>query len=134
MDDPLLELLREPRMLHHRDTEASWFRLVDVQQALSQRGYGGPADIVIEIEDDNLAPWNTGKWRLQADETAAEANSTTESANARMNVKTLASLFTGTRRATDLYHWGLLEAGKADLAMLDRLFATTYAPHCPDHY
>lgn len=134
VDDPLLELVREPRMLHHRDTEASWFRIVDVPTALGQRGYDTGGAVVIEIEEDSLAPWNSGKWHLQVADGTGVAEQTTQSADVRMPVKTLASLFTGTRRATDLEHWGLLHGDAGAVAMLDRLFQTTYAPHCPDHY
>jgi predicted acetyltransferase len=134
LDDPLLDLLSEPRMLHHRDHEASWFRLVDVPQALSQRGYQGSGSVVLEITEDSLAPWNAGKWHLQVEDSVATVAATKAPATAQLSVKTLGSMFTGTRRASDLNHWGLLQTDVESLATLDAIFATTHAAHLPDHY
>ncbi len=134
VDDPLIELLSEPRMAHHRDHEATWFRIVDVPQALAQRGYTASGSIVLEVEQDSLAPWNSGRWLLQVEDGQATVEATQKAANVQLSVKALASLFTGTRRAVDLSHWGLLTADDVALTTLDQLFATRYAPHCPDHY
>lgn len=134
IDDPLLELLQEPRMLHTQDTEPSWFRIVDVEQALANRGYDSTGEVVIAIDDDSLAPWNAGRWHLHAEAGEVHVSATQRSADVHTTVKCLAAMFTGARRATDLYHWGLLDADPNLLPQLDRLFATRYAPHCPDHY
>lgn len=134
IDDPLLDLVSEPRMLHHRDQEASWFRLVDVAQALVQRGYQGSGSVVLEIEEDSLAPWNTGRWHLQIEDSVATVTATQKPATAQLSVKTLASMFSGCRRASDLSHWGLLQADAETLQALDAIFTTKYAAHLPDHY
>ena len=134
MDDPAVELFAEPRMLHCCDREGSWMRIVDAESALAGRGYQGAGSVVIEVVGDDLAPWNNGRWHLEADAEEARCRRTEASADVTLSSKTLSSLFTGMRTASQLSAWGLLEADRAAVAALDGLFAQTYAPHCPDHY
>ncbi len=65
VDDPLLHLLADPRAARARTRDGLWVRIVDLPAALAQRGYAAPADVVIEVTDDDC-PWNTGRWRLRA--------------------------------------------------------------------
>ena len=136
MDDPALALFQEPRMLHSQDTEASWWRIVDVAGALSQRGYDVEADINIGVAGDDLAKWNNGCWRLSTEEGGAKASvaASSKSADVTLSVKSLTSLFCGMYRARDLANWGLIDGDASAITRLDRLMATQYAPHCPDHY
>ncbi|GGO00068.1 UPF0256 protein [Microbispora rosea subsp. aerata] len=65
VDDPITHLLAEPRQLNAVWVDDLWIRLVDVDRALAARAYAAPADLVIEVEDE-LCPWNAGRWRLKA--------------------------------------------------------------------
>jgi predicted acetyltransferase len=136
VDDPAEELLAEPRLLHTTDQEGSWFRVIDVEEALARRGYCGPAHGSIRVVDDELAPWNVGTFAIETDGTTAsvERLATTDDVDATVTVKALGSMFTGMRSIRRLRSWGLIDANDDAIDRLDGLFATTYAPHAPDHY
>ncbi len=134
VDDPLKEIFMEPRMLHTRDAEGSWLRIVDVEAALRERGYIRPGKVTISIDEDSLAPWNTGTWSLEASPEEAAVTSSANQPDATMSIKSLASLFCGNHSARTLRSWGLLQADDAGIETLDNLFQPHHAPHCPDHY
>lgn len=62
-DDPLLWWAGGPRAVRVRHYDGLWLRLVDVDKALTARGYSGPVDVVLDVVDD-LCPWNARRWRL----------------------------------------------------------------------
>ena len=137
MDDPAESMLAEPRMLHTQDLEATWWRLVDAPAALIQRGYDVSQSLVIEISGDQLAPWNNGTWHLQTTADAAEKSQLTATSKApelAISIKALTGLFSGMYKARTLANWGQINADRDAIARADRIFATTFAPHCPDHY
>ena len=134
LDDPAPELFVEPRLLHTEVRDGVWFRLVDASAALAQRGYCVDQMLTIEIEKDDLAPWNGGRYRLDASRDGAKVVPTTRTPDIRTNVKALASLFTGMRSARQLANWGLLDGDDDAIERATELFATRHAPHCPDNF
>ncbi len=133
-DDPAVEFFMEPRLLHARDHEGFWLRVVDVPQALSGRGWDADGELTIAVAEDALAPWNTGTWRVSVSGGAAEVASGDGRPDLRLSVKALALLYTGRRSARELGAWGMLEGEPGALRRADALFATPHAPHCPDHF
>ena len=134
LDDPAMEYFREPRMLHTRDNEGIWLRVVDVAPALEGRGYDTSAKIVIGIADDSLTPWNGGSYELEVSPTGARVSKGDATPDVVLSLKTLASLYCGFRGARDLAHWGYLEGSEGAIAKASQIFATRHAPHCPDHF
>lgn len=63
VDDPVLHLLADPRRLRPQVSDGLWVRLLDVGQALAQRGYSCPVNVVIEVGDSDC-PHNRGRWHL----------------------------------------------------------------------
>ena len=49
---------------------ALWVRLVDLPRALSERAYGEPFEVVLEVADE-VCPWNAGRWALRWDGSTA---------------------------------------------------------------
>ena len=133
-DDPAVELFAEPRLLDARDNEGAWFRIVDLAGALAARGYSGDGTLRIGIPDDDLTPWNQGTWQLEVRDGAATINKTTEAPDIVASIKSLTSLYTGFRSARMLASWGLITASQQAAMTADALFATSHAPHCPDHF
>jgi predicted acetyltransferase len=72
-DEPIMQMVDEPRTLGGRQTDSLWVRITDVPAALSRRRYQIPVDLVIEV-DDPLLPENAGRWRLRADEPLGDAS------------------------------------------------------------
>ena len=133
-DDPLPELVHEPRMLRQVDQEASWFRVVDAATALAARGYDCEGQLSIEVRHDALTPWNDGVWLLDYSPDGSTVTQITGKADLTMSSTGLSALFTGTRRVSDLVHFGLVQGEAKHLHRWDQVFATRYAAHCPDHY
>lgn len=134
VDDPAPDLFIEPRLLHTQDLEGTWWRVVDAQSALALRGYDVAGSLVLAIADDELAPWNNGRWHLDAGPQGAEVRATTAAADIELSVRALSSLYSGNRSAQQLANAGLLAGAPDTLVKLDQIMRTRYAPHCPDHY
>src|SRR5207248_9080077 len=66
IDHPLLLLLAEPRRARFTLGDALWVRLVDVEAALSARGFNAGDEVVLEVSDE-FCPWNAGRWLLSPD-------------------------------------------------------------------
>ncbi len=64
-DDPILQLLVDPRRARTRLFDGLWVRVIDLPAALMARAYASLVDVVIEVTDAYL-PANEGRWRLQA--------------------------------------------------------------------
>ena len=129
--------MAEPRMLHTKDTEATWWRIVDAVAALAQRGYGHQERLVLGIAGDDLAPWNNGTWCLETTSglaNDAQVNAVSDAPDVELSVRALAGLYSGMYSARTLANWGQLSGSEQGIAIADRLFSTTFAPHCADHY
>jgi predicted acetyltransferase len=108
--------------------------LVDVPAALAQRGYDGEGALVLAIDEDDLAPWNTGSWRVEYGPEGAVVTQTDAVADVSLSVRALSSLYSGHNSARHLANAQLLEASDTGLVQLDQMMRTRFAPHCPDHY
>jgi predicted acetyltransferase len=64
-DDPILQLLADPRRARTQLFDGLYVRIVDLPAALMARTYAAAVDVVIEVTDEQL-PANEGRWRLQA--------------------------------------------------------------------
>ncbi|MGE0621690.1 MAG: enhanced intracellular survival protein Eis [Pseudomonadales bacterium] len=133
-DDPAWELFAEPRMLNARDREGAYFRIVDVPGALTGRGYQSDGECVIAVAPDRETPWNAGTWRLAVSGGQAEVAPTTDAADVTFSIRSLASAFTGFRSVRRLASWGLVDGSEEAIRRADALFATRYAPSCPDNF
>ena len=134
MDDPAMELFMEPRMLNCQDNEGIWLRIVDVEKALTERGYINSGSIRIAITADDLAPWNAGTYEIEASEQGATVRKVQGKGDLQLSVKALASLYSGYRNATELASYGLIEGEVKSLSTADRIFFTPHKPHCPDNF
>ena len=133
-DDPAVEFFMEPRLLHARDHEGFWLRVVDVRNALAGRGWDADGTLSIAVAEDSLAPWNGGTWLVSVSGGSAEVVPGSATPDLHLSVKALALLYTGRRSARELAAWGMLDGEPAALRRADALFATPHAPHCPDHF
>ncbi|WP_250563976.1 GNAT family N-acetyltransferase [Sphaerisporangium fuscum] len=96
VDDPIMHLLAEPRLLNAGWLDEMWVRVVDVERALPERAYSAPVDVVIEVEDD-VCPWNAGRWRLSADAEGATCVRTDAPADLALPVSVLGAAYLGGR-------------------------------------
>ena len=130
IDDPAPHLFLEPRMLYALQTDGLLARIVDVEQALTQRGYDGDGRVTFSVEDE-LAPWNAGRWELEVGEGQARMRRTNREPELTMPVGTLAPIMFGHLTASQLARMGRLTANEPNaLRRWDSLFGTAFPPAC----
>jgi len=134
LDDPLPELLAEPRLLHAAGNEGVWLRIVDVAGAMAARGYCCDGEITFSVSDDQLTPWNDGGYHLTVSNGQASVERTGRTTELNLTCKALASIWCGRHRLSQLAHWGLVDGSPDIMARADSLLATRHLPHCPDHF
>jgi predicted acetyltransferase len=133
LDDPLIYQVEEPRALNTRASDGALVRIVDVEAALTARGYDGRGRLLIAVEDA-YAPWNSGVWRLTVDG-GAEVQRVSAEPQLCMTPRVLALLASGYQPARVLARAGLLHcADPTALAVADALFGTSHVPVCLDHW
>jgi len=107
VDEPLLQLVNEPRQLGAKMCDALWLRIVDLPAALAARQYAADVDVVLDITDE-LLTHNAGRWRLRASAFGgASCERTTDEADLACDVKALGAAYLG-----DQVLGGLAAAGQ----------------------
>ncbi len=128
LDHPLFFLLANPRRMRFRMGDALWVRLVDVEAALSGRGYAADGSVVFELADE-FCPWNEGRWRLEG----GTASRVEEEPELRLDVQALGSVYLGGFTFAELARAGRVEElREGALARADAMFHSDRAPWCPE--
>lgn len=107
-------------------------RIVDVAGALSRRGYPAVnAEVDLQVTDSAL-PDNAGRYRLLVSDGVASVEPGGRG-SVRLDVRTLAALYSGFVAPSELVRAGLLEATPTSTALLAMLFAGT-VPAMTDYF
>lgn len=135
VDEPVLDMLVDPRAVDRRVLDGLWLRLVDVDRALMSRRYASSVDVVLEVTD-RFCPWNAGRWRLRTDgDGSATVTRTQHAGHLALDVTDLAAAFLGGSTLTGLARSGrVVEHEPGTLLATSRAFATDCAPHCPEPF
>jgi predicted acetyltransferase len=133
-DDPLVNMIAEPRLLNVTRRDGIMARLVTIEDALPLRPYAATVELRFRLIDP-LCPWNDGRWRLDA---APEGATMTRTDSADVDLVTtpdvLASMAFGRISATDATRAGLLELrDDTALARWDAAMRTQFAPYEAEH-
>jgi GNAT superfamily N-acetyltransferase len=96
VEDPLLTWVGGPRATSDVATyDSLWIRLVDLPEALEQRAWSAPCDVVVDVADTH-APWNAGTWRIRATEDGASTvERTTAAPDLALPVEALGAAYLG---------------------------------------
>ena len=130
VDDPLLHLLAEPRLVHAKQSESLYVRLVDVPAALAARTYAADVEVVLEVRDPQCQ-WNARRWRLSGGRSGATCVPCDGPADLVLDVGDLGAAYLGgttltSRRAT------VREHSPGALARTSTAFGPVeVAPWCP---
>jgi len=125
-DTPLLWLLADRQRLARTLFESLWLRLVDVPTALSERTYATPFDVRLEVSD-RYAPWNAGRWHVEADTEGARVQATDQACDLSLDVSHLGAAYLGQKPLLGALRAGLvIEHTPGTVARLDT------ALHRPD--
>jgi hypothetical protein len=130
VDDPLLHWAGGPRSVDSVATlDSLWVRLVDLPDALTDRSWSAPCDVVVDVVD-RTAPWNQGRWRLHADASgSAEVERTDAEADLRLPVEALGAAYLGAGNLYALARAGLVAEQRPGAARdLWRALRTDVAP------
>ncbi|MFF0344150.1 GNAT family N-acetyltransferase [Kribbella sp. NPDC004875] len=127
-DDPLLDLLLDPRAPSPITRDGLWIRPVDVGRALAGRTYARDVDVVIEVADDFL-PWNAGRWHLVGGPDGATCESVSRDADLTLDVRDLGAVYLGRPSLERLGRAGLVAEHTAGaLAATAQAFSTSRLP------
>ncbi|WP_350278526.1 GNAT family N-acetyltransferase [Kribbella sp. HUAS MG21] len=127
-DDPLLDLLLDPRAPGAVTRDGLWVRTVDVGRALAGRTYARDLDVVVEVIDDFL-PWNAGRWHLTGGPDGASCELVTRDADLTIDVRDLGAVYLGRPSLERLGRAGLVAEHTAGaLAATSEAFSTSRLP------
>lgn len=127
-DDPLLELLLDPRAPEPITRDGLWVRPVDVGRALATRTYAREIDVVLAVTDGFL-PWNIGRWHLAGGPGGATCETTSRPADLTIDVRELGAVYLGRPSLVRLGAAGLVEEHTAGaLAAASEAFSASRLP------
>ena len=109
VDDPLLLWVGGPRATADVATyDSLWVRLVDLSEALQDRAWSAPCDVVVEVADP-FAPWNDGSWRIRANPAGeATVERTTAESDVSLRVEALGAAYLGGGNLVAMHRAGLV--------------------------
>ncbi|HWB34775.1 MAG TPA: GNAT family N-acetyltransferase [Rugosimonospora sp.] len=94
VDEPVLQMVNEPRRLGAAQRDALWVRVTDLPAALAGRRYATPVDVVLGVTDA-LLPENAGTWRLTGDTGSATCARTGADPDLSLDVQALGAAYLG---------------------------------------
>ncbi|HTM23239.1 MAG TPA: GNAT family N-acetyltransferase [Kofleriaceae bacterium] len=120
---PSLRVLRDP--VHSVDRTHTWMlRIIDVETALAARGYPAGLTTTLDLDiDDDLLPGNRGRFRLAVAGGSGRVERGEGQGSLRIDVRGLASLYSGYLPAQELRLHGLADGDADTLARASALFA-----------
>lgn len=134
VDDPVQQLVTDPRALELKIGDGLWVRLVDVPAALSGRTYASDIDVVLDVSDE-FCPWNAGRYRLSGGPKGAECSRTADAADLAISATDLAAAYLGGIRLTEIAGAGRVAESRAGaLLAASRAFTADREPWCPDGF
>jgi predicted acetyltransferase len=133
-DDPLLDLLVEPRRLNLKLRDGMFLRLLDVPAVMAARRFAVDGHLVFDVADPFI-PELEGRFELAVRDGTAECAPTREPADLSCSVVELGATYLGGssfRRLARARRVRELRAGA--LARADAMFAWDPAPWCALHF
>ncbi|GAA3103104.1 UPF0256 protein [Streptosporangium carneum] len=135
VDDPLPLLAADPdQVVVTRTWPALWLRLVDLESALTRRGWARDVEAVLEVRDERI-PANHGRWSLRAGRDGASCRRVDAAPDLTLAVRDLASAYLGDTPVRRLVAAGLaVEHTPGTAERLDAALATPLAPFAADQF
>lgn len=130
-NDPLLQMLLEPRRLGLRIRDGMWLRVVDVPAALQARGYSADGSVVLEVRDDFI-PGAGGRWRLTTSGGEGRVEPATDGPEISLDAADLGAVYLGAASLSDLARAGRTEElVPGARARADAMLAWPVVAWCP---
>jgi predicted acetyltransferase len=132
VDHALLRMIVEVRRLHARLNDAVWLRIVDLEEALTQRSYADEGSVVLDVID-TFCEWNTGRWKLTSRSSGHSLDEVQGDADLVLDIRDLGAVYLGGNTFAQLAHAGRVEeTSPGGIARADALFNTDNKPWCPE--
>lgn len=127
-DDPLVLWAPTVRGLGGL-SDSLWLRVVDLPKAVSERGFAGACDLVVEVRDDLLSD-NAGRWRWHVDASGrGTVERTDDPADLSLGITDLAAVWLGGETVAARARAGfVIERTPGATASLSRALATPTGP------
>jgi predicted acetyltransferase len=133
-DDPLKQMLADPRALNVRPTDALWVRLVDVGAALSARRYPTNINLVFEVRDE-FCPWNTDRWHVWGHPAGAFCDRTDRDPDLVLGIEALSAAYLGGVSLATLQAAGrVTEISPGAVTLASTAFFWPVTPWCPEEF
>ena len=133
VDDPIQDLLLDPRSMTVSRRDHVWLRLVDLDRAVGLRSFGAPATVVVEITD-SFCPWNQGTWAFELGADGSEVTRTDAEAQVRLDIRELGAVLMGGIPLGRMVTAGRVTGEPAALRALGTALGTPVAPWCPEGF
>lgn len=128
VDDPLIWLLRNSRMLNRSVRDKLWIRLIDVPKAIATRSYASECDVTIQVNDP-FCRWNQGCYQIQTSFDGAICKPSRRLPDVILSASDLASIYLGGTKFVTLQRAGrIVELRSESIKKLDQAFAIEQAP------
>jgi predicted acetyltransferase len=124
VDDSLVWLVDNPRAIARSPSDTLWLRVEDVAATLAARTYPTDGALRFAIEDTT--------WQLSVRDGHGHCEPTTLAPELRLSRALLGTLYLGGTTASQLARAGYIAGAPAAIARADQLFASAYAPWCPE--
>ncbi|MGH2679027.1 MAG: GNAT family N-acetyltransferase [Actinomycetota bacterium] len=129
-DEPLLQLVREPRRLRFGIGDGLWVRILDVVAALEARRYSSDGRIVLEVTD-SFRPETEGRYELVVEGGTGTCRRTEEDADLAGTINVLGATYLGGMSFAQLWEAGRVEERSSGAVRnADAMFAFPPAPWC----
>jgi predicted acetyltransferase len=129
-DEPLLQLVREPRRLRFSVNDGLWVRLLDVAAALEARSYRSDGHLVFEVAD-RFRPDTVGRYELTVEGGTGHCARTDAAADLAGTINVLGATYLGGSSFRQLWWAGQVEERTpGSLELADAMFASSLAPWC----
>lgn len=130
VDEPVRWLLGDARTLvMTQQADFLWLRLLDVPAALAARRYAVPGEVVLEVIDEDVSRFASGRYRLRSHGDEVECEPTGLAADLEITQQALASIYLGGFRLRELLLAGVArERTRGTLTLVDLMFSTPLPP------
>ncbi|SDP49000.1 Predicted acetyltransferase [Nakamurella panacisegetis] len=133
VDEPLIDLLDDPRALSTAVSDHVWVRLVRLTDAIDRRTYSATARVTVAVTD-RFCPWNDGVFALDLDADGGRAHQVDDEPEIRCDIADLGSAFLGGTRIARLATAGRVTGDPAAIGRLDAAMATPLRPFTPEGF
>ena len=133
LDDPVQDLLVDPRTLTITRRDHVWLRVVDLARAIGLRPYSAELRVSVEVTDA-FCPWNQGNWLFELGADGGRVTRTEANPQIRLDIRDLGGCLVGGSPLGRLVTAGHVTGQPEELLALGAALSTPVQPWCPEGF